>query len=65
MCHFIDYVDITRTVFNFLQITKLMYTHIYIIYIYIYIYIYEIYLYIYTTFSGFKDFKIVEGKLCP
>ena len=70
MCHFIDYVDITGTVFNFLQITKLIYTYIHThIYIYIYILIYilfiYIYVYIYTTFSGFKDLKIVGDSLCP
>ena len=50
MYHLIDSVDITRTVCNFLQRTKLIYFFKYLciyiyIYIYMYIYIYDIYIY--------------------
>ena len=44
MYHLIDSVDITRTVCNFLQRTKLIYFFKYLcMYIYIYIYIYILY----------------------
>ena len=60
MCHFIDSVDITHTIYNFLRRTKLIYffyRNIYIyIYRYIYIYVY-IYIYIYIIYIIYIIYK--------